>query len=122
VASNVKTRQAGKVTILEPSGRLMIGATPDELDEKLQGFVAGGTVAVLLDCGQISFIDSQGIKVPVRGVTSLDRRGGELKLLKLSPQVRRVLEITRLLAVFESFEDETVALRGLKSQAEGGRQ
>jgi anti-sigma B factor antagonist len=111
MASSVKTRQVGKVTILEPSGRLMIGATADDLDQTLQEIIARGSLALLLDCSQISFIDSQGIKVLVRCAISTERRGGKVKLLRLSPQARRVLEITRLLTVFESFEDETTALR-----------
>jgi anti-sigma B factor antagonist len=115
MATGVKTRQVGKVTILEPSGRLMIGATADDLNQTLQDAITGGSLAVLLDCSQISFIDSQGIKVLVRGAISMERRGGKVKLLRLSPQVRRVLEITRLLTVFESFQDETTALLSFDS-------
>ena len=115
MASSVKTRQVGKVTIFEPSGRLMIGATANDLDQTLQDAIAGGSLAVLLDCSQISFIDSEGIKVLVRGAISMKRRGGKVKLLRLSPQVHRVLEITRLLTVFESFEDEESALQSLDS-------
>jgi anti-sigma B factor antagonist len=115
MATGVKTRQVGKVTILEPSGRLMIGATADDFNQTLQDAITGGSLAVLLDCSQISFIDSQGIKVLVRGAISMERRGGKVKLLRLSPQVRRVLEITRLLTVFESFQDETTALLSFDS-------
>jgi anti-sigma B factor antagonist len=115
MALNVKTRQVGKAIIVEPSGQIMIGPTADELDKQLQDTIAGGNLALLLDCSQVSFIDSRGIKVLVRGVTSLKKRGGKLKLLKPSPQVRRVLEITRLLTVIESFEDEAVALGSFDS-------
>ena len=115
MATTVKTRHVGKVTILEPSGRLMIGAMADDLDQTLQDAIAGGSKALLLDCSQISFIGSQGIKVLVRGAISMERRGGRVKLLRLSHQARRVLEITRLLTVFESFEDETTALRSFDS-------
>ncbi len=113
----VKERQAGSVTILELSGRLHIGAAVEELDQKLQRLVAEGRTALLLDCSQVAGIDSQGIKTLVRGVISAQRRGGKLKLLKLTPRVREVLSITRLLTVIESFDDEQAALSSFSAQA-----
>ncbi|MGD0694226.1 MAG: STAS domain-containing protein [Terriglobia bacterium] len=113
----VKERQAGSVTILELSGRLHIGAVVEELDQKLQRLVAEGRTALLLDCSQVAGIDSQGIKTLVRGVISAQRRGGKLKLLKLTPRVREVLSITRLLTVIESFDDEQAALSSFSAQA-----
>lgn len=113
----VKERQAGSVTILELSGRLHIGAAVEELDQKLQRLVAEGRTALLLDCSQVAGIDSQGIKTLVRGVISAQRRGGKLKLLKLTPRVHEVLSITRLLTVIESFDDEQTALSSFSAQA-----
>ena len=113
----VKERQAGSVTILELRGRLHIGAAVEELDQKLQRLVAEGRTALLLDCSQVAGIDSRGIKTLVRGVISAQRRGGKLKLLKLTPRVREVLNITRLLTVIESFDDEQTALSSFSAQA-----
>ena len=113
----VKERQAGSVTILELRGRLHIGAAVEELDQKLQRLVAEGRTALLLDCSQVAGIDSQGIKTLVRGVISAQRRGGKLKLLKLTPRVREVLNITHLLTVIESFDDEQTALSSFSAQA-----
>jgi len=107
----VKECRAGPVTILELNGRLHVGAAAEELDERLQKLITVGRTALLLDCGQVSAIDSQGIKALVRGVISAQKRGGKLKLLKLTPRVREVLNITRLLTVIESFDDEETALR-----------
>lgn len=107
----VKECRTGSVTILELSGRLHVGAAAEELDERLQKLITDGRTALLLDCGQVSAIDSQGIKTLVRGVISAQKRGGKLKLLKLTPRVREVLNITRLLTVIESFDDEETALR-----------
>ncbi len=111
MASSVKARQAGKITILEPGERLMVGPTAEEVAKQIQHAVASGCLALLLDCTHVSFIDSQGIMVIVRGVASLGKRGGKLKLLNLNPPVQRVLDITRLLTVIESFENESAALR-----------
>ena len=115
MSSSVKTRQAGKVTILEPSGRLVVGEAANELDQTLQNCIAAGHLALLLDCSRASYIDSQGIQVLVRAVISIGRRGGKLKLLKLSGRVWEVLNLTRLLTVIESFEDEGAALRSFDS-------
>lgn len=115
MAPSVKARQVGKVTIVAPGERLMVGRTAEVVDKKLQDAIAGGSRALLLDCSQVGFIDSQGIKVLVRAFTSLQRNGGKLKLLKLSSQVHKVLEITHLLTVMESFEDEAAALRSFGS-------
>lgn len=111
-----KERQAGSVTILELSGRLFMGEASDELDLKLQGLMSEGRVNLLLDCSRVTGIDSQGIKSLVRGVISAQKRGGKLKLLKLSHRVKEVLQITRLLTVIEFFDDEGVALQSFSSQ------
>lgn len=105
----VKKRHAGSITVLELSGRLTMGGS-DALDETLQSLIADGHLALLLDCNQVSAIDSQGIKALVRGAVSIEQRGGKLKLLKPAPRVRKVLEITRLLTVIETFDDEVAAL------------
>jgi anti-anti-sigma factor len=115
MAPSIKARQVGKITIVKPGERLMVGRTADAVDKKLQDAIAAGSRALLLDCGEVGFIDSQGIKVLVRAFTSLQRSGGKLRLLKLTPQVHKVLEITHLLTVMESFEDEAAALRSFDS-------
>ena len=111
----VKERQAGSVTVLELTGRLTMGVGSEALEEKLQSLITSGRLALLLDCSQVTGIDSQGIKALVRAVTSVEKRGGKLKLLKIPRRVRGVLEVTRLLTVMESFEDEEAALQSFTS-------
>ncbi len=105
----VMERQANSVTVLELSGQLTIGGGSDILNEKLQKLIAAGRPNLLLDCSQVSRIDSQGISTLVRALISATKRGGKLKLLKPSPKVRQVLDITRLQTVIESFDDEAKA-------------
>lgn len=107
---SLKERRVGSVVILELEGRLTMGEATDKLDSTLQKLIAAGERALLLDCARIPVIDSQGIKSVVWGVTSLEKRGGKLKLLKISPRVREVLDITRLLTVIEAFDDEAAAV------------
>lgn len=111
----VNERHVGGVVILELSGRLYLGDSSEELDEKLQGLFTSGKVNLILDCQDVGGIDSQGIKVLVRGVISAHSRGGKLSLLKITPRVREVLTITRLISVIESFDDEEAALASFPS-------
>jgi len=107
----ITERRAGSVIVLELAGRLTMGEGVEVMDERVQSVVSAGCLSLLLDCSKVTFIDSQGIHVLVRGVNSLEKQGGKLKLLKISPRVRHVLEVTRLLNVIESFDDEEEALR-----------
>lgn len=107
----MKERQAGSVTVLEVCGRLTVGQGSEVLEEKLQDLIAAGQRYLLLDCSRATAIDSHGIKALVRGLTSAEKRGGKLKLLKLTPRVREPLDITRLLTVIDAFDDEETALR-----------
>ncbi len=103
--------RAGKVVIVELSGRLTMGDGSDAVREFLQQLVAQGERAVLLDMAGVPMLDSRGIQALVHGYTSLRNRGGHLKLLSLTPRVREVLDYTRLLTVFEAFDDEAAAVK-----------
>jgi len=103
-------RQEGLVTVVTLKGRLALGEGSNALNERLQSLIANGQVKLLLECSQVSVLDSQGISALVRGIVSAGKRGGKLKLLNMSPRVRQVLEVTRLLTLIESFDDEAKAL------------
>lgn len=106
-----EVRHAGPVLLVKLKGRLVMGEGDRRLDEFLQGLIARGERALLLDCAEVPAIDSQGIKSLVRAAVSVQNKGGVLKLLTLTPRVRMVLEVTRLLGVIEAFDDEEAALR-----------
>lgn len=109
--SATEIRRAGPVLLVKLTGRLVMGEGERKLDEFLQGLIARGERALLLDCAEVPAIDSQGIKSLARAVVSLQNKGGVLKLLALTPRVRMVLDVTRLLGVIEVFDDEEAALR-----------
>jgi anti-anti-sigma factor len=107
----LRQRTVGPITLLELSERLTIENVP-ELRDKLQDLAGQGCRFFLLDCGQITFIDSQGIGGLVRNWLSLKTRGGKLKLLNPSVRLREVMQIVRLDKVIECFDDIELALRG----------
>jgi anti-sigma B factor antagonist len=106
-----ESRRAGPVLVVELRGRLAMGEGEEKLNAALQDLIGRGERALLLDCAKVTAIDSQGIRALVRNIVSLQNRGGQLKLLRLTRRVRTVLEVTRLLNVIEAFDDEGAARR-----------
>ncbi len=107
----LRERRIGPITLLELSERLTIEYVP-ELRDRLQNLAVQGHRFFLLDCGQISVVDSQGIGGLVRNWLSLKSRGAKLKLLNPSVRLREVLQIVGLQKVIECFDDIELALRG----------
>ena len=110
---SINERRRGSVVILDLNGRLVMGEGSDLLDKELQQRIQAGGHAFVLDCGKVPAIDSQGIKSLVRGAISLQKRDGKLVLLRLTPRVREVLGLTRLLTVLEAYDDEEAAVRSV---------
>jgi anti-sigma B factor antagonist len=106
----LKERNAGAITILECAGGQTAGQGRDALNDRVQATLASGRILLLLDLSQVSSINSQDISALVRSSVSAGKHKGKLKLLKLSPKVRQVLAITRLLNVLETFDDEAAAI------------
>ncbi len=105
----MRERAAGNVTVVELAGRITLGAAGDAVEERLQELIQNGARALLLDLSRVEVLDSRGIKALVRAFISMQKRDGELKLMKLPPRIRQVLDSTRLLQVFDSYEDEEAA-------------
>ena len=105
-----KERNVGRITILECLGRQPAGEGKQALNDRVQAILADGRILLLLDLSQVSGIYSEDISAIVRGFISTAREGGKLKLLKLSPRVRQVLDATRLFNVLEAFDDESAAI------------
>jgi anti-sigma B factor antagonist len=101
----------GPVLLVELSGRLVYGDGEHGLDEFLQQLIGRGERALLLDCADVSAMDSEGVKVLFRNLASMEKRGGSIKLVNLAPRVRLVLETTRLLSIIETFDDQEAAVR-----------
>jgi anti-sigma B factor antagonist len=70
---------------------------------------------VLLNLGEVSYVDSAGLGALVSAYTTVTREGGSLKLVNVTKKLQDLLSITKLLTVFESFDAEAEALRSYKS-------
>lgn len=107
---SINERQAGDVTILDLSGKITIGEGSVILRQKVRDLLAGGKNKILLNLGDVSYVDSSGIGELVSSYTTVRNQQGALKLLNLTEKIQDLLAITKLLTVFEVFEDEGDAL------------
>jgi len=111
VSVNLKTRQVGDVSVVDVAGRITLGEGSSALRDTLRGLVSGGQKKILLNLGEVSYIDSSGIGELVSGFTTVTNSGGQLKLLNLAKRVKDLLQITKLYTVFDVHEDEAEAVR-----------
>ena len=105
------SRQVGDVTVIDAAGRITLGEGASAFRSVIRDLVAKGDKKVLLNLGEVSYIDSSGIGELVSGFTTVTNSGGQLKLVGLSKRVKDLLQITKLYTVFEAFDDETEAVR-----------
>jgi anti-sigma B factor antagonist len=114
MSMNVATRQVDGITILDLSGRITLGEGSVTLRDSVRDLLAKGSKNILLNLGNITYIDSSGIGELVSAFTSVKNSGGELKLLNLTKKVHDLLQITKLYTVFDIKDDEAVAIGSFK--------
>ena len=107
----LSSRQVGDVTVLDVAGRITLGEGSSALRDTLRDLVSKGQKKILLNLGEVSYIDSSGIGELVSGFTTVANQGGTVKLLNLTKRVKDLLQITKLYTVFEVFDDEASAVR-----------
>ena len=107
----LSSRQVGDVSVVDVAGRITLGEGSTALRDALRDMVAKNHKKILLNLGDVSYIDSSGIGELVSGFTSVTNSGGQLKLLGLTKRVKDLLQITKLYTVFDVHEDESSAIR-----------
>lgn len=107
-------RQAGDVTILDMSGSVRMGEGAVSLRNSIRGLNDEGKKKILLNLAGVKNIDSSGIGELIANYTTISRDGGQLKLLNLTDKIQNLLVITKLLTVFDSFDNEAEALNSFK--------
>ncbi len=104
-------RDAGKVTVVDLSGRIVLGDGSALLRTTIRRLLADQRKMILLNLADVDYIDSSGIGELVSGFTAVKNQSGDLKLLHLTKKVKDLLQITKLYTVFDVFTDESQALR-----------
>jgi anti-sigma B factor antagonist len=108
---NIVERKVDDVTILDLHGKMLIGDGDDALRDALTKVVDGGQTKVVLNLGDVPYVDSAGLGEIVRSYTTVTRKGGKLKLLNLTKKLEDLLSITKLLTVFETYDTEDEAVK-----------
>ncbi len=103
-------RDLGDIRVIELSGKITIGAGDVKLRELITQAVEDDKNNIVLDLGGVTAIDSSGIGEMVACYTTVTKRGGQLKLMHLSPKITDILQVTQLITVFDVFDDEREAL------------
>jgi len=105
-----ETKDIGDVRIIRLAGKITIGAGDVQMREVVDAALAEGKKKILLDLEDVSTIDSSGIGEMVSCYTTVARNGGQLKLLRLSPKINDILQVTQLITVFDVFDDQQEAI------------
>ncbi len=110
----ISPRQVDGVTILDCSGRITLGEGSVVLRDAVRDLLSKGQKKILLNLGEVNYIDSSGIGELVSAFTTVRNQGGELKLLNLTKKVHDLLQITKLYTVFDIRDDEASAVQAFK--------
>jgi anti-sigma B factor antagonist len=111
----IQERIVSDVAIVRLAGRVTLTEGTPELDDVLQRLVQQGHIKLVLDLEEVPYIDSTALGSLLRTHATVSRRGGAMKLLNVKGHVRELLELTRLLTVFEAFESEAAAIASVTS-------
>jgi anti-sigma B factor antagonist len=111
---DVKERQAGDVTILDLTGDVRIGEGAISLRDSIRNLADQGKKNVLLNLAGVKYMDSTGVGELIANYTTIKRQGGQLKLLNLTDRIQNLLVITKLLTVFDSYDNEAEALKSFQ--------
>ncbi len=103
-------RKKGDVVILDIKGKILLGDGIDELRETINGVIQNNETKLLLNFADVPYLDSTGLGEVVRSYTSLRKEGGMVKIVNLTNKVQDLLSVTKLITVFETFEDEEKAV------------
>ena len=114
MSMKTSTRQVDGITILDLSGRITLGEGSVQLRDAVRDLLSKGSKNILLNLGDVNYIDSSGLGELVGAYTTAKNQGAALKLLNLTRKVKDVLQLTKLYTVFDIYDDEASAIASFK--------
>ena len=114
MALTIASREVDGVTVLDLGGRITLGEGSVQLREAIRDLIGRGTKNILLNMGNVNYIDSSGLGELVSAFTSAKNQGAEVKLLSLTKKVHDLLQLTKLYVVFDIKDDEASAIASFK--------
>lgn len=108
---NLKKRQIDDIVIFEMNGKIVGGPDATMLNDQVHELLEAGHKKFIVNLSGVEWMNSSGLGILISGITTIRNAGGELKLAAMTDKIKRLLVITKLLAVFESYNsvDEAVA-------------
>jgi anti-sigma B factor antagonist len=103
--------EVGDVFVLHLQGTITLGQATERFRNLIQEALDGGKKNILINMAEVFYIDSSGLGELVASYTTVTRRGGKMKLMKLTQRVQDVVQLTKVYRVFEVFSDEDTAVR-----------
>ena len=114
---NIEQKRIGDVVVLTVNGDITMGHNATRVADAVRRELDLERTRLLLDLGRVRYVDSTGLGVLVEGFSAAKNRGGELKLLHVTSRINTLLVITRLLTVFECFDEEAEAIASFQQGA-----
>jgi anti-sigma B factor antagonist len=113
----INVRETGDVLILDLNGRITLGEEAASLRDTLKEQIDSGRKNILLNLAEVTYIDSSGLGQLVGSFATVTSRGGQLKLLNLQKRLHELMQVTKLITVFEVYTTEAAALRSFAASA-----
>jgi anti-sigma B factor antagonist len=104
------TRKIGDVIIIDVEGKILLGEGDNEIKQTVDDFLKQGHKKILLNLAKVPYLDSTGLGEIIRCFTTLRKNGGDFKLLSPNKRIMDLLSITKLLDVFDSYDNESSAM------------
>ena len=114
MALTIASREVDGVTVLDLSGRITLGEGSVQLRDAIRDLISKGQKRILLNLGDVNYIDSSGLGELVGAFTTAKNQSAGLKLLKLNKKVHDLLQLTKLYTVFDIYDDEASAIASYK--------
>ncbi|MGA2260377.1 MAG: STAS domain-containing protein [Acidobacteriota bacterium] len=110
----IETRTVGDIQLLDCSGKITLGEGTMAIRNTVRELLKNGSKKIVLNLSDVNYIDSSGIGELVSSFTTVTNQGGQLKLLNLTKKIHELLAITKLLTVFQTFDNEQAAIGSFK--------
>ena len=110
----IARRSIDDIKVLDCSGKIVLGQGTMTIRNMVRDILEAGGRKIILNLADVSYVDSSGIGELVSTFTTVTNAGGQLKLLHLTKKIEQLLAITKLLTVFQVFEDEQAAIASFK--------
>ncbi len=114
MALTIASREVDGVTVLDLGGRITLGEGSVQLREAIRDLIGKGSKNILLNLGDVNYIDSSGLGELVSAYTTAKNQDATLKLLNLTKKVKDVLQLTKLYTVFDIYDNEATAIASYK--------